>query len=102
MATATLHYQQDYTSPIHGLSSRLQAGVVQMVKNMPAMQEIPVRFLHQKDLLEKGQVTHCSTVGLPGDQEDPLEKRMITHPTILAWRTAWTEEPMGSQRVGHD
>ena len=39
--------------------------------------------------------------------EDPLEKEMATHSTILAWRIPWTEEPgglqnMGSQRVGHD
>ena len=41
------------------------------------------------------------------DQEDPLEKEMATHPSILAWEIQWTEEPdwlqsMGSQRVGHD
>ena len=40
-------------------------------------------------------------------QEDPLEKGMATHSSILAWRLPWTEEPsrlqsMGSQRVGHD
>ena len=40
-------------------------------------------------------------------QEDPLEKEMATHSSILAWRIPWTEEPgglqsMGSQRVGHD
>ena len=39
--------------------------------------------------------------------EDPLEKEMATHPSILAWRIPWTEEPgglwsTGSQRVGHD
>ena len=39
-------------------------------------------------------------------QEDPLEKGMAIHSSILAWRTPWTEEPgglqsMGSQRVGH-
>ena len=44
--------------------------------------------------------------GHPG-QEDPLEKVMATHPTVLAWRIPWTEEPgglqsTGSQRVGHD
>ena len=41
------------------------------------------------------------------DQEDPLEKEMATHSSILAWRIPWTEEPgvlqsMGSQGVGHD
>ena len=39
--------------------------------------------------------------------EDPLEKRMATHSSILAWRIPWTEEPgdllsMGSQRVRQD
>ena len=39
--------------------------------------------------------------------EDPLEKEMATHSSILAWRIPWMEEPdrlqsMGSQRVGHD
>ena len=39
--------------------------------------------------------------------EDPLEKRMATHSSILSWRIPWTEEPgglqsIGSQRVGHD
>ena len=40
-------------------------------------------------------------------QEDPLEKEMATHCSILAWKIPRTEEPgriqsMGSQRVGHD
>ena len=40
-------------------------------------------------------------------QEDPLEKGMATHSSVLAWRIPWTEEPgglqsMGSQRVRHD
>ena len=40
-------------------------------------------------------------------REDPLEKEKATHPSILAWRIPWREEPgrlqsMGSQRVGHD
>ena len=60
-----------------------------MVKILPAVpetQEMQVRSLGQKD---------------------PLEKEMATHPSILAWRIPWTEEPgglqsMGSQRVGHD
>ena len=39
-------------------------------------------------------------------QEDPLEKEMTTHSSILAWEIPWTEEPgglqsMGLQRVGH-
>ena len=43
----------------------------------------------------------------PLDQEDPLEKEMATHSSILAWRIPRMEEPgglqsTGSQRVGHD
>ena len=58
----------------------------QRVKNLLAMQETQVRFL---------------------GWEDPLEKEMITHSSILAWKIPWTEEPaglqsMGLQRVGHD
>ena len=50
----------------------------------------------------------CSA-GDPGSisgWEDPLEKEMVTHSSILAWRIPWMEEPgglqsTGSQRVGH-
>ena len=40
-------------------------------------------------------------------QEDPLEKEMATHSSILAWEISWTEEPgglqsMGLQKVSHD
>ena len=60
--------------------------VAQMVKNLPTMQETGVRSL---------------------DREDPLEKEMATHSSILAWSFPWTEEPgelqsTGSQRAGHD
>ena len=60
--------------------------MAQTVKNLPAMQEMQVRSL---------------------GQEDPLEKRMATLSSILAWRIPWTEKPgrlqsMGLQRVGHD
>ena len=41
------------------------------------------------------------------DWEDPLEKEMVSHSSILAWSIPWTEEPgglqsMGPQRVGHN
>ena len=49
-----------------------------MVENPPAVQETQVRFL-----------------GL----EDPLEKGMATHSSILAWRIPWTEEPGSLHRV---
>ena len=58
-----------------GLSSSL---VAQTVKNLPAVQETEVR---------------------PLGQEDPLEKGMATHSTILAWRIPWTEEPDGLQSM---
>ena len=40
-------------------------------------------------------------------REDPLEKAMATHSSVLAWRIPWTEEPgglqsMGSQRIRHN
>ena len=60
--------------------------VAHMVKNLLAMQETQVRSL---------------------GWEDPLEKGMATHSSILTWEIPWTEEPgglqsMGSQTVGHD
>ena len=52
------------------------------------------------DLMQETQVRSL-------DQEDPLEKGMATHSSILAWRIPWTEKPgglqtMGLQRVRHD
>ena len=60
--------------------------VTQTVKNLPAMQETWVQSL---------------------GWEDPLEKGMATHSSILAWRIPWTEESgglhfMGLQRARHD
>ena len=57
-----------------------------MLKTLPAMWETPFQSL---------------------SWEDPLEKGMVTHSSILAWRIPGTEEPgglqsMGSQRVKHD
>ena len=45
--------------------------------------------------------------GLPLGQEDPLQKEMATHYSILAWKIPWTEDPgglqfLGPQKVGHD
>ena len=59
--------------------------MVQAIKNLPTRQE-----------------TRVPSLG----PEDPLEKGMATHASILAWRIPWTEEPgglpsMGSRRVGH-
>ena len=60
--------------------------MAQLVKNLLAMQETQVRSL---------------------SWEDPLEKGMATHYSILAWKIPWTKEPgrlqsVGSQRVRHD
>ena len=49
------------------------------------------------------QETQIPSLGV----EDPLEKEMATHSSILAWKIPWTEKPgglqsMGSQRIGHD
>ena len=52
--------------------------MAQTVKNLPAMQETWVQSL---------------------GQEDPLEKGMATHSSVLAWRTPWTEEPGGLQSM---
>ena len=51
-----------------------------MVKNLPAVQETRVQFL---------------------GQEEPMEKEMGTHFSILAWRIPWTEEPDGYSPWGH-
>ena len=60
--------------------------VAQPVNSLPAMQQTQVQSL---------------------GEEDPLEKRMATHSSILAWKILWMEEPgglpsMGSHRVGHN
>ena len=60
--------------------------MTQTVKNLPTMKETQTQFL---------------------DQEDPLEKGIAIHISILAWRIPWTKEPgrlqfMGSKRVGYD
>ena len=50
-----------------------------MVKRLPAMRETRVRFL---------------------GREDPLEKEMAIHPSTLAWKIPWMEEPGGLQSMG--
>ena len=46
--------------------------------------------------MQKTQETQVRTLG----QEDPLEKEMTAHSSILAWRIPWTEEPGGLQSIG--
>ena len=55
--------------------------MAQMVKNLPAMQETQIRFL---------------------GGEDPLEKKIATHSSTLAWKIPWTEEPGRLQSMGSD
>ena len=55
----------------------------------------------------KNPPANAGDAGLSLGWEDPLEKEMATHFTILAWEIPWTEEPGGlqstvSHRVGHD
>ena len=55
----------------------------------------------------KASACTAGDLGSIPDQEDPLEKGMATHSSILAWRSPWTEAPgglqsIGSQRVRHD
>ena len=52
--------------------------MVQMVKNLPAVQETWVQSL---------------------GQEDPLEKGMATHSSVLAWRITWTNSPWGHKEL---
>ena len=68
---------------IEGLACNLRLGaslVAQTVKNLPAVQETQVLSL---------------------DWENPLEMEMAIHPSILAWRIPWTEDPGGLQSTGH-
>ena len=54
--------------------------VAQLVKNLPAMQEAPVRFLGQEDPLEKGEVARSNILGFPGGSEG---KESTCHPEAL-------------------
>ena len=83
------NFQGQYTNLVlvwHQLFHPWGSLVAQRLKHLPAMQETWVRSL---------------------GQEDPLEKKVATHSSILAWRIPRTEKPgglqsTGSQRVGHD
>ena len=66
---------------VHGASL-----LAQRLKRLPAMRETQIQSL---------------------GREDPLEKEMVPHSSILAWRIPWTEKPgglqsTGSQKVGHN
>ena len=61
------------------MTQSLASLVAQLVKNLPVMQKTWVQFL---------------------GQEDPLEKEMATHSSILVWRIPWTEKPGGLKSMG--
>ena len=94
------------------LTSFLVFLVAQLVKNLPAMQETLVRFLHWKVPLEKDRL--AQTVKNPPAMweiwvwslgwEDPLEEGMASHPSILAWRIPMNRGAWWSwdHRVRHD
>ena len=48
----------------------------------------------------KNHLANAGDVGSIPSWEDPLEKEMAAHSSVLAWRTPWTEEPDGLQSVG--
>ena len=79
--SATRFFTKDIDQSLTGTSL-----VAQTVNRLPTMQKTQVRSL---------------------GREGPLEKEMATHPSTLAWKIPWTEEPgrlqsVGSQRVGLD
>ena len=65
--------------------------VAQLVKNLPAMQENPVRFLGQKDPLEKGYGTHLSIRGLPGgsDGKESACQCRRCRLDLWVWESPW-------------
>ena len=71
----------DFPDTGRGNKTGLLSGslIAQLVKNPPAVQE-----------------TWVPSLG----QEDPLEKGMAAHSSVLAWRIPWTEEPGGLQSMG--
>ena len=90
-----MRWQNHHHKKSHAVSSRLTAALLaefwvslmaQAVKNLPAIQETQIQSL---------------------GREDPLEKGMAIHSSILVWRIPWTERPGGLQsiglpRLGHD
>ena len=83
-----LHYMDYFTTSMHHFYRRIKFRIVvisrdslvaQTVKSLPTMQETWVQSL---------------------GWEDPLEKEMATHSSILAWRIPWTEEPSRLQPMG--
>ena len=76
-----LRIEGKFYSPVKDITKKIYSLTPseQTVKKLPAMQETQVQCL---------------------GWEDPLEKGMATHSSVLAWRTSWTEEPGGLQSMG--
>ena len=74
----SLDLNLENSSLILGITAYWASLVAQMVNNLPAMLDTWIRFLNG---------------------EDPLEKGMATHSSILAWRIPWTEDPGGLQSI---
>ena len=77
----------------------------------PVSWQVKCKYMEKLKYLFAQTVKSLSAMGEAQVQslgwEDPLEKGMATHSSILAWEIPWTEEPgglqsMGLQRVGHD
>ena len=86
---AALHSALDTNGPRRG-----EYALISMIEDVPGGSDGRASMYNAGDL-----------GSIPG--EDPLEKEMATHSSILVWRIPWTEEPgrlqsMGSQRVGHN
>ena len=75
----TKHFWSDNSVSLNWISTSEVSLVAQTVKNLSAMQENWVQSL---------------------GWEDPLEKKMATHSSVLAWRIPWTEGPGGLQSIG--
>ena len=112
--------------PVSGIFLGMASLVAQLLKNPPAMQETPVRFLGWKDNLEKDRLPIPVFLSFPGGSDSkesacnvgdlasipglgrfPWRRTWHLTPVFLTEVSPWTEEPgglqsMGSQRVGHD
>ena len=98
-----------FYKPFYCLKNKPQVASV-MESNLFTQQILSTYYMHIASLVAQRlkclppmRETRVRSLGW----EDPLEKEMVTHSSILAWRMPWTEEPgrlqsTGSQRVGHD
>ena len=98
-----------FYKPFYCLKNKPQTASV-MESNLFTQQILSTYYMHIASLVAQRlkclppmRETRVRSLG----RENPLEKEMVTHSSILAWRLPWTEKPGGllsmrSQRVGHD